>query len=306
MTAIAPQNLTYDNRNPYITPAELKGSAIAAAVDLTNLVPNGNQAAQDRALADLIAQASAYADTYTLGAVGTLCATVNTETARLRQNRSGFWICHPAFWPILEVRSFAVGLVPGQLDSLPVDNQTCFIEQREFTIATGGLTTSSAGPIAFGASGRPWQRPYFVQYEYVNGFFNQTLAAQASAGSSSLSLPDTTGLYPGSQFTIYDAALTEAVEVDASWDGTSTTVPLTTATKWAHGKGTNASTLPPTVKQAVIHIVVSMVKQRGEGGLVLDEVGQPTAVTGSVQTSAGDLERAHDLLNAFVQIWGRS
>ena len=306
MTAIAPQNLTYNHRSPYLTTAEFKGSPVAAAVDVSNLVPNGDLAVQERALSEMINQASAYADNYCLGAIGTLSASVNTENGRFRQTRQGFWTIHPAFWPILEVRSFAVGLTPSQFDALPIDNSTCFIEQRQFTVTTSGLTTSSAGPLSFSATGRPWSRPYFVKYDYVNGFFNQFLSAQVAKAATSIALSDTVGLYPGTSFTIYDGPLTETATVDSSWDSVSSTVPLTTGLAYGHGTGVHCSTIPATVKQAVTHVVVSMIKQRGQGGLVLDELGQPVAVTSSIETSMGDLVRAQELLNAFKQIWGRS
>jgi hypothetical protein len=303
MSVVTPQNLTYLNRSKYITPAEFKRSPIASAIDTTQLIPNGDLAVQDHALNDLISQASAYADNYTLGAIGTLGATVNTESGRFRANRQGSYTIHPAFWPILEVRSFKVGGMPSLLADIPLSTNNCWIEQRQFIITQGAYYNTSAGPLSLAAF--PTGQAAFAQYTYVNGFFNQGLSAQATAGSSSLTFADVTGLYPGSPITIYDAPVEESVSVSTSWNGTALTVPLNDPLAYNHGVGTNVSALPPTVKQAVIHIVVSMIKQRGEGGLVLNEIGEPMMVSSRTQTSALDLDRAHDLLSSFKQIWGR-
>lgn len=305
MTVVNPQTVSYLNRSSYISPAEFKRSPIAAGIDVTQLVPGGDLATQDHALNDLIAQASAHADTFCLGAIGTLCATVNVETGRYRANRQGWYIIHPAFWPILEVRSFQVGPSPATQTTINLTTANCWIEQRQFVVTSGSNTTTSQGPLDLSAMQRQTYNPQFCSYSYVNGFFNQPLAAQAVAGSTSLTFPDVTGLYVGSPITIYDAPVEETVQVASSWDGNSTTVPITAATRYAHGAGTNVSALPPTVKQAVIHLVVSMIKQRGQGGLVLNEVGAPTSVTSATVTSMQDQDRAYELLTAFKQVFGR-
>jgi hypothetical protein len=306
MSAISPQNLTYQNRTVYLTPAEVKGSAIAAAIDFTQLIPGGDFKTQDTALASLIAQASAEADQYCLGAVGTLGATVNTESGRYRTNRQGQIIVHPAFWPILEVQTFAVGTAPGMTTSLTVTNSNCWVEQRSFVMTATADSWSSQGPVDLSALGYKTGDLQFVQYTYVNGYFCQYLSAPVAAGATSITVPSTTGLYAGQPFTIYDGALSESAMVSSSWDGTSTTVPLVSALTYAHGAGTNATTLPPTVKEAVIHLVVAKVKARGQGGFVLNEIGEPTMVSGRTETSYEDHRIGLELLAAFKQVMGRS
>jgi len=306
MSAIAPQNLTYQNRSVYLTPGEFKRSPIASAIDTTQLVPGGDFKVQDTALNDLIVQASAFADQYCLGAIGTLGATVNTEAGRYRANRQGQFIIHPAFWPILEVQTFSSGAFPGQLTQAPVTNYNCWIEQRQFVITAGNDSWSSEGPLDLSGVASRGYALTFCEWTYVNGFFNQALTSQAAAGATSITVPSTTGLYAGSHVTIYDAPVAETVTVSSTWDGVSTTVPLTVALAYSHGAGTNVSALPPTVKQAVIHLVVSMVKQRGQGGFVLNEIGEPIMAGSRTETSAEDFDQALILLDAFKQVYGRS
>jgi len=306
MSAISPQNLTYQNRTVYLTPAEVKGSPIASAIDFTQLIPGGDFKTQDTALASLIAQASAEADQYCLGAVGTLGATVNTEAGRYRSNRQGWIIVHPGFWPILEVQTFSVGTSPGMTTQLTVTNDNCWIEQRQFVMAATSDSWSSNGPVELSAIGWNMNGYQFVEYTYVNGFFCQFLSSPVAAGASSIVVPHTTGLYPGIPFTIYDGSLSETATVASTWDSTSTTIPLVAPLTYAHGAGTHATTLPPTVKEAVIHLVVAKVKARGQGGFVLNEIGEPTMVSGRTETSYEDHRIGLNLLDAFKQVTGRA
>lgn len=305
MSAISPQNLTYQNRTVYLTPAEVKGSPIANAIDFTQLIPGGDFKTQDSALASLISQASAEADQYCLGAVGTLGATVNTESGRYRSNRRGQIVIHPGFWPILEVKTFSIGTAPGQTTALPVSNDNCWIEQRQFVITASSSSWTSQGPTdlsGFGWSAGGYQ---FCQYTYVNGYFAQFLSSPVAAGASTIVIPSTTGLYPGLPFTIYDGSLSETLTVATSWDSVSTTIPLAAAIVHAHGAGTSVTTLPPTIKEAVIHLVVAKVKARGQGGFVLNEIGEPTMVSGRTETSYEDHRIGLQLLDAFKQVMGR-
>ena len=98
----------------------------------------------------------------------------------------------------------------------------------------------------------------------------------------------------------------ESVTVASSYDGSSLTLPLTSGLIYNHGKNVSISNLPATVKQAVIHLVVSMVKQRGQGGLVLNELGDMTPAGSVNVTSQVDEMQAYDLLTEFAAIWGRN
>jgi len=303
--SVNPANITYDNRVPYVTVNEVKNSPIASSVDLTNLIPGGDAAAQTAAIQQLIYMASAQADNICLGATGTLCATINTEQGRYRANRQGFIVVHPAYWPILEVDSFAIGSLPAAQTPITVSSSNCWVESRQFTVTANASTLTTVGPLDFGSMGYTNQAQ-FCTYTYVNGFANTTLAASASASATSIQVASITGIYAGQPLTIWDGSSTETVMIASSWNGTSTTLPINTALTYAHASAVNVSALPASVKQAVIHLVVAAIKQRGEGGLVIAEVGAPTAATSNDITSSSDLARARDLLHAFLQVWGRT
>ena len=98
---------------PYLTTTEVTFSATAAALDFTQLVPNGDDAQQLASLQELIVRASSKIDAYTMGKLGTVNATVNTENGRYRVTRDGTFRVHPSFTPILQVMTFSWGQQPG-------------------------------------------------------------------------------------------------------------------------------------------------------------------------------------------------
>jgi hypothetical protein len=305
--SIAPWNLSYLNREPYISIQEFKSSPIATTVDVTQLIPEGGQAAQDAALTELIVGASTYADNYCLGPIGTLNASVNTENGRFRADRYGRFTIHPMFWPILEVVSFSTGPTPSLVGAVPVSSNTVWIEPHQFSVMSGQGLTSSIGPLDF--SGAQWasNRENYCQWVYINGWANTFTTASAAPGSSTLSISDATGIYPGSVLTIWDGAQSESITVASGYNGTSLTLPIVGTTSWNHGTGTNISALPKTVKDAVIHFTVAAIKQRGEGGIVLTEDGGTAQIAGEHNLgSAEDLNRGEELLEQFVAIWGQA
>jgi len=297
---------TYSQRVPYVTIAEVKASPTASTLDLTDLIPNGTQTQQDAALQDLIIRASAKADNYVYGALGTITATVESENGRTFINRSGQFIIHPAYWPILEVQSFSFGSMPGSgMMNVPLSDDNCFIERHQFIVTTGPLNQSSIGPLTmFGAYSSNTNQ--FMNYTYVNGFANTFLTANVATNASAIPVGYSTGIYPGEYLTLWDGALTETVQVASTYNGSDLSIPLVSPTAHSHSKGVNFSAIPPTVKQAVIHFVVAMVKQRGQGGMVLNEIGEPTAISGSTVTSIEDDIQGYDLLDDFRQVWGRA
>ena len=307
MAVVANLNLTEGTHVPYVTADEVLYSATASSIDFSNLVENGSAAVQRRALQELIVRASVKADNFIYGALGTLTATVNTENGRYRANRMGQFVIHPYYWPILEVRSFSVGYGPGQgLQSVTVDNNNCSIERFQFIMTNANFLGTS--PVQFNTLGN-WAvggSEQFVEYEYVNGFANTFSSAEANAGATTISVQSAIGIYPGLTLTIWDGMNDESVTVASTYTAGNTLVPLTAPLSYNHGTGVNVSNLPATVKQAVIHLVVAMVKQRGQGGLVLNELGEPTPVAGTATMSMDDEMQAYDLLDEFKQIWGRN
>jgi len=298
VTVVAPFALSYTNRVPYISVAEFM--AAPTGLDLSNLVQGRDGVSQNTALQELIARASARADNYCFGAYGTLCATVNTEPGQIRADRQGFYRVNPRYWPILAINSFSVGTSPGNLQPVPLSSATCWIEESGFVITQGAINSVTViGPIQFGAGGTPGSR-VFAEWTYVNGWPNLFLAADAAQGASSIVssvVPE--GVFPGTVLNIWDPPNDEPITVGAGYTVGSTTIPLVNPLVSAHSAGVNVSALPQTVKQAVIYLVTSSIRERGEVGFTLGPEGAPQEVQRGSSAQSEDEALAYDLLDPF-------
>jgi hypothetical protein len=304
---VAPYNLSGGRAEPYCSLDEVKFSATASVIDFTNLVENGSQTVQDRALHELIVRASSKIDVHCMGVYGTLNATSETENGRIFPNRLGQFVVHPTYKPILEVTSFSVGWTPGSaLQDIPLTANNCAIERDQFIITSSTANSSAVGvglnSVVQGGWG-PQQE--FCQYTYVNGWANTYTTTSTVAGATAIVVTDATGIYPSQNITIWDGQNDEYVQVASSYVAGSTTVTFSAPLLYNHGIGVNVSTLPAVVKQACIHFVVALVKQRGQGGLVLQEIGEPVSVSGRTESSMADEMAAYDLLDEFQSFWGR-
>lgn len=191
------------------------------------------------------------------------------------------------------------------MNAITLTNDNTSIERFQFIVTNGSSVGLQIGPLSM--VGGNWQSgaQMFCQWTYVSGWANTFSTAEVASGATEIQVQSSVGLYPSLIFQIWDGVNTETVQVASTYDGSSLTIPLANPTSFRHGKGVNVSTLPATVKQAVIHLVVAMIKQRGQGGLVLDEIGEPVMTSSSNVTSGGDEAEAYDLLDSFQQIWGR-
>ena len=295
-----------NNGVPYVTTTEVLNSPTAASLDFTSLIPGGTNAQQTAALQDLIYRASAKADNYCLGAMGTLCATSNVENGRYRPNRLGQFIIHPHYWPILEVDAFAYGSNPGNgLQSITLTANNTSIERHQFIVTSnfGINTTVQFGSLNLVSGVIPGDYEQFCQWIYVNGFANTFVTSGAEAGDDGIEVQNLTGIYPGMTLTIWDGQYTEQIVVESAASNFITAVsPLA----HNHSTGVNVSALPATVKQAVIHFVCAMVSERGAGGLVLSEIGESVGVSNRTLNAEWHESAGFDLLDDFRQLWGRS
>ena len=307
MSVIAPFVYSGGMVEPYVSLEEVKFSATASAIDFSNLIENGSQSVQDRALYELIVRASSKADNYTMGVYGSLCATSNTENGRYYMNRSGQIVINPYFTPILEVQNFSVGWGPGDgLQSITLSSSNCSIERTQFLITSQSTMGLYFGNLGIVGGNMQSGTEVFCQWTYVNGWANTFTNSTSAIGATSITVNNVTGIYPGQNLTIWDGQQDEYVQVSTSWVPGNKTLIFTNPLKYKHGSGVNISALPATIKQAVIHFIVALIKERGQGGLVLNEIGEPSAATGRTVGSMTDEALAYDLLDEFKQIWGRA
>lgn len=283
---------------PYLTIEEYKQAP--TAVDYSNLVlASSDPAVQDAELKNVIARASSWMDTF---CNQVLAATEETEQQRSRLRGDGMLAMHPRYFPIVALKSVSYGITPNNLVAY-ADPSQGWIEDQQFVLPYTATTTnySSQGPVQFGMPAMPRSQVY-VNYTYISGYANTTLAANASASATSITVADATGITAGLRMTIYSGMNTETITVKNTYSFGSTTVPLESPLANAQTSGVSVSALPPAVKQAAILVTTAFIKVRGDNSLTMDMVTTPhqnSAVNKNITT---DLELAKELLAPFRRV----
>ena len=279
----------------YLTVAEYKNAP--TAIDYDNLVVGGTAAQQDAELANVIMRASSYMDEYFNQ---TLNAVLNTETRRTRITGEGNLIIHPKNVPILALTSFQYGPTPNLLTTLSDCSQAWF-EEQEVIIPLGSMnvTTSSQGPLSFGSAYSNRQQIY-CKYSYVGGYPN-TLTGTLTAGATSITVADTTGILPNQDLTIYDGASTEDVIISPNYTYGATTIPIVSPLKYSH-TGVAISGLPDAIKQACILLTTAFLKVRGDGSLTMALTTRPSGQNTGGQMFGNEVKLALDMVDKYRRI----
>lgn len=273
---------THQFSTPYLTLAEYKNAP--TAIDIDNLVWNSQDPdVQDSELANVIARASSWIDTY---CNQTLQATSENEQQRTRIGADGTFRLHPRYNPIIALTALSYGNPSNQLQALP-DCSVAWIEDSEIIVPYALLSTtySSQGPLQFGFPTSPRTETY-IRYTYIAGYANTTIVS-ASAGASSLVVADATGITPGITLKIYDGYSSENVTVASTYTFGSTTITLANPLSFNHANGISISALPPAIKEAAILVTTAFLKVRGDNAMVMQ-------VTDSARMAKPDSSRLYD------------
>ena len=296
MSAFAQFDVSYSQAKPYLTIEEYQNAP--TAIDTANLIPTGSLLSQDEALAEVIARASSLLDAECMGAWGTLCATRNTENARIWASNNGSIVVHPKYWPILEVSAFSVSSSPSAPAASVTPQGNVWIEPSQFIVQPGGVVGTGFGGLGFGRG------QVYCSWQYVNGWPNTSLSASVAAGAASVSAMDPTGIYPGTGLELFDAPNDEMLVVASDYVPGGTLLPLTHGLSYDHLAGTTLSNLPTAAKQAAISMVTCLVKIRGSGALIVDDIGEARRVAGAVGDGAiDDWEMAMRGIRALRQMY---
>lgn len=290
--------------SPYITVEEFKQAP--TGVDLGNLEIGGVQDQQDARLGEAIARASGWVDRM---CDQVLAATLDTENGKLRANGRGEIFVKPKYRPVLQVTDFRYGSVPSSLNPLS-DLSNVFVEEHGFTVASPGFGMgSSAGPLQFGPV---WGggNQVFAQWSYVNGYANTVLASPVTAGSSVVTLVDSTGVFPNlTRLTLFDGSNISAGPPSQTERGLVVTlvvgnvVTLGSPLAFDHKAGVSISALPDDVKQACILLTKALIGTRGTEALISDDIaGGPHHVASMGGIDEEDVAIAAELLAPFARV----
>lgn len=299
MSAYAPYNLSYAQSASYLTTAEYVSAP--TAIDTSNLVTGSGAGSQTTSLYEVIGRASSLIDGECMGAWGTLNATVNVENGRIWGNRKGQLVVNPKYWPILEVDAFSYGWNPRNSASV-VCESTVEVYPRQFIVSPGAGTVG-LGFNSLGGSG-VGQCEYSCVWSYVNGWPNTALAASVAAGATSIMPANVTGIYPGTNLTVFDAPNDEQITVALSYVPGAAVVPLVSPLLYQHLATVTITNLPKAVKQAAISLTTFLIKNRGSGALVVNDMGAVTKMAqNGAQGSMDDYNNAMAAMRHLKSMW---
>jgi len=288
---------THQFSTPYLTLDEFKNAP--TAIDIDNLVFNSQDPdVQDAELSNVIARASSWIDTY---CNQVLAATTEQEQQRTRINADGTIRLHPRYNPIIALTSFYYGNPSTQLQTLS-DCSVAWIEDSEIIVpyATLSTTYSSQGALQFGFPTSPRIETY-IKYTYVAGYANTTIVS-ATAGQTSLTVVDGTGITAGLTLKIYDGYSSEFVTVASTYTFGSTTIPLTSALVNNHATGISISALPPAIKEAAILVTTAFLKVRGDNSMVMSIGTSAGPVIPGKEKLGEDIALAQQLLMPYRRV----
>jgi hypothetical protein len=292
---IAPYVPTYATYTPYVSETEFLNTN--TGVDVSQLVPGGSVSQNQAAFTDLLARASSEADRI---CQKPLAATIDVVSGEYRIFRDGTLRIPVPYKPIVAVTSVLIGRTSTTMTAMT--NLTgIFIGAKVVRIPIPGGSFWDTPPFAQYPSAYASPGRLFAQVTYVNGWMHSTLADAVAAAASSIDPASVVGAVPGLPFMIKDGASTEACTVDAGYTYGAASVPLASPLQYAHSAGATVSALPPYVKNAIIDLGRSLVKEKGSKAFVMPAVAggkmpSPPRTQGSEPGGTSDYKRAERTL----------
>lgn len=309
-TVVSPSTATQFRSIPYISPSEYRFAP--TAVGTKALVAGSTNQPQDSlaSLSQVISQASGWADIFCFHrGDGTLAASLTVERDHVYVKPDGSLALITNFKPILEVVGVGLGPTPSLIANISSTTaQDIWIGEK--TINLPGTVANNTFPSL--AYPRPTDTRGYIYaiWSYINGFPHTSLASNATAGASTITVqatngPLVAGVYTGTQLTIHDNAQTETVVVSAT--PTSNVLALSSPLQYNHTVPAQpdflrVTGLPWAIERAIIHLTSALIKLRGARGQVMGGVPgsvpsrQALAEAGALE----DYEIAADLLDPFV------
>lgn len=280
-------------------------------LDLQNLRSLDSSAPdQDMELNNILMQASDWAqNTY---CVMPLQGHLRTDNARLFPNNRGQMFLYPDHKPVRRLLNYQYQASLGSTPTVAT-NPTCWIEDgRQIVVELGspGFATWGPGPLQFGAP--PAGRDLYTQYTYVAGYCNTLLAVTSTAGASTITVSDPTGLEPGDVFRIWDPGKEEACVVAGtyvpapSWPPTQTAIPLVSPLQFGHTasnlptSSVSVSNLPTDAYLGILYLGIDILQRYGSSDPKWPGMAVPSATKPRETPSSTWLARACELLRPFA------
>lgn len=274
----------------YLTCEEYRAAPTALATNA--LVPGGNQAAQDSALAGLIGRASRQIDSW---ARQPLYATPGTQSEPVRV-RDGDAILHAHQDRVKQVTAFSWGAHWTTMTALATP--TYFVEENRTRVQLAGGGTQWSGSLNLNS---PVSGTVYASWSYVAGWATTRLTSAVLAGATAVTVDNPAGIVVGTNLPalwlrLVDGATQNTYQVQ-SVAGSVVTLATPLAEAWPAGAG--ASEVPDDIKEAAVLVVSEYIKMRASGGWAMDKTPKVEANT------AKDLSPEMALAKDMAERWQR-
>lgn len=291
---------------PYVSAAAFR--AHPTYLDLDGLVSgNSDPAAQDAELTNLLLQASAWADNECDQPLG---AHLYTQSTRVRTDRAGMLRIHADHGPVRAVAALSYGWSPTSMTA--VASPAVWVEDSSNLVITlGGSSTAWTGSLQIGFGAGPGTET-FVRVSVVAAYVATQLSAAATAGATSISVADPTGIEPGGSYRIWEPGREETITVSPLWQpppASSMPVPVTVLlaapTVFAHDTGHDVSGLPADARLAVVLYAISLLMRpdtAAEDEFPDSSTNSSTRGKDSRKTGQGMVDEARRILASYQRV----
>lgn len=272
-------------------------------LDLSQLVIGGTAQDQAAELTNVLLRASRWVDSITQQRYGLAASTNQDPPKRVRAQRDGTVLYSPLTFPIVSIVSGNWWwLWPGSVPTVnAINTEMVTVLDRKILLAD---TTEYRYSRGWGA------RPLFVQLSYENGYAHTTLADNASADTTTITVASTIGITGTASglttanvtpyVTILDGQYREVVVVESISGNTLT---LQTGTQFAHDAGAIVTAIPFDVQEWTIALATELIKTRDVGALAMDERGfEENSAAGHITPSL--MKEAKSGLFPYTRIGG--
>lgn len=291
---------------PYVSAAAFR--AHPTYLDLDGLVTgNADPEAQDAELTNLLLQASAWADNECDQPLG---AHLYTQSTRVRTDRNGMLRIHADHGPVRAVTALSYGWSPTSLTA--VDSPSVWVEDgSNLVITLGGSSTAWTGSLQVGFGAGPGTET-FVRVSTVAGFVATQTSAAATAGATSISVADPTGIEPGGSYRIWEPGHEETIVVSPLWQPpavsampTPAAVLLAAPVLFDHEIGHDVSELPGDARLAVVLYTISLLMRpdtSAEDEFPDSSTNSSTRGKDSRKTGQGMVDEARRILASYGRV----
>jgi hypothetical protein len=211
-----------------------------------------------------------------------------TQRTRCRVDQKGNLRWHSDHGPVVAVGTVGYGYSPTALTS--IDGSGAWVENdANVILPIGAYSGAWSGSLQFGTPAAYGEM--FVRATCAAGYVATALASGASAGATSLTVTDPTGIAPGGTYRIWEPGVEEMVTVASTWvppavgsTPAAMTVTLAAPTVAAHTSGADLSGMPDELRLAVTSKAVAMLMRPD----VQVENAYPNAAnSSSIRTKSG-------------------